>query len=228
MNNTSKSPIIVHAETGVTLAGGGRFSSRLLNESRAIAPCLVAADGGADRLLAHGAEPEAVIGDLDSLSAAARDRLQGRVHQIPEQLTTDFDKALRSIAAPFVLALGFAGQRLDHALAVLTSLLAHPDKVCLVLSPTDVTFLCPPRLELDLPVGSRFSLYPLGEVTGRSTGLRWPIDGIDFAPAGMIGTSNAVSAPKVQLEMDQPRMLVILPRRATRAALAGLTGARGR
>ena len=97
MNNTSKSPIIVHAETGVTLAGGGRFSSRLLNESRAIAPCLVAADGGADRLLAHGAEPEAVIGDLESLSAAARDRLRGRVHQIPEQLTTDFDKALRPL-----------------------------------------------------------------------------------------------------------------------------------
>lgn len=227
MNNTRKPPVIVEASVGVTLAGGGRFSAAMLARARALAPRLVAADGGADRLLAHGAEPEAVIGDMDSISASAKARLGDRLHPIPEQLTTDFDKALRSISAPFVLALGFAGQRLDHSLAVLSSLVAHPDRRCLVISPTDVTLLCPPDLSLTLPLGSRFSLYPLGPVTGESEGLRWPIGGIDFAPDAMIGTSNEVSAPVVRLKMDQPRMLVILPRRATEAAIAGLTGARG-
>lgn len=191
-----------------------------------MAPRVVAADGGADRLLAHGVEPEAVMGDLDSISPAARERLGARVHAIPEQVTTDFDKALRSVRAPFILALGFAGQRLDHALSVLSSLLAHPDQRCLVLSATDAVFLCPPRLELRLTPGSRLSLYPLGEVRCRSEGLRWPTEGLDFAPWGRLGTSNEVAAPLVRLEVDAARMLVILPRPATRAAVAGLCGAR--
>ena len=219
--------VIVQSTDGVTLAGGSAFSARLLAEARELAPRVVAADGGADRLLAHGVEPEAVMGDLDSISDSARARLADRVHHIAEQVTTDFDKALRSIDAPFVVAVGFAGQRLDHGLAVLSSLLAHPDKRCLVMSATDVVFLCPPELELHLTPGSRFSLYPLGEVRCVSEGLRWPTAGLDFAPWGMIGTSNEVAAPVVHLKVDAARMLVILPRRAARAAVLGLTGVRG-
>lgn len=213
---------IVQSQAGVTLAGGGRFGAGLLARARALAPRLVAADGGADRLLALGAEPEAVIGDFDSISVAARARLAGRLFPIPEQATTDFDKALRSIAAPFVLGLGFAGQRLDHGLAVLSSLVAHPDRRCLILSGQEVIFLAPPRLRLRLKPGTRLSLYPMGPVRGTSRGLKWPIAGLDFAPDGMIGTSNEVSAPEVELAFDAAKMLVILPLAALPAALAGL------
>jgi thiamine pyrophosphokinase len=106
------------------------------------APVLVAADGGADRALAAGHVPVAVIGDFDSLSAEARRRIPpDRQHRIAEQETTDFDKALRSIAAPFVLALGFAGARIDHSLAVFNTLLRHPGRVCIVLGAEDAVFL---------------------------------------------------------------------------------------
>ena len=219
--------VIVQSTEGVTLAGGGRFSAKLLAFSRNLAPKLVAADAGADRLLAYGAEPEAVIGDFDSISTKAQARLAGRLFPIREQVTTDFDKALRSISAPFVLGLGFAGQRLDHGLAVLNGLVRHPEQRCLILSATDVTFLAPRVLELQLAVGLRFSLFPMGPVEGESEGLRWPLQGIRFAPDGMIGTSNEVSGP-VKLRFSAGRMLVILPRTAVAAALDGvLRGARG-
>lgn len=218
--------VIVQSTAGVTLAGGGAFSARLLAEAMDLAPRVVAADGGADRLLAHGVTPEAVMGDLDSISARAREALGARVHHIPEQETTDFDKALRSIAAPFVMGIGFSGQRLDHGLAVLSSLAAHPDQRCLLLSSTDVVFLCPPELTLHLAPRSRFSLYPLGEVRCESQGLLWPTEGLTFAPWGRLGTSNEVAAPVVRLRVDAPRMLVILPRRAAGAAVRGLCGAR--
>ena len=182
---------------------------------------MVAADGGADRLLALGAEPEAVIGDFDSISKAAQRRLAGRLFPIREQVTTDFDKALRSIDAPFVLGLGFAGQRLDHGLAVLNGLVRHPDKRCVILSGTDVTFLAPQELSLRLPVGSRLSLFPMAAVEGESEGLRWPLDGFRFAPSGLIGTSNEVSGP-VRLRFSAAVMLVILPRSGLAAALDGL------
>ena len=220
-NSIGMNEVIVQSTAGVTLAGGGRFSLKLLEMARSLAPRLVAADGGADRLLRFGVEPEAVIGDFDSISKAAKARLAGRLFPIAEQATTDFDKALRSIAARFVLGLGFSGARLDHGLAVLNGLVAHPAQRCLILGPQDVTFLAPRRLALDLSLGSRLSLFPMGAVEGASTGLRWPLQGWKFAPAGMIGTSNEVSGP-VRLEFSADLMLVILPLSALAAALDGL------
>ena len=220
-NSIAMNQVIVESLQGVTLAGGGPFGKALLRRARALAPVLVGADGGADRLLRLGAEPEAVIGDFDSISAAARQRLAGRLFPIAEQETTDFDKALRSIRAPFVLGLGFAGARLDHGLAVLNALLQQPEQRCLVLSPQDVCFLAPLDLRLDLPRGCRFSLFPMGPVTGDSTGLRWPIGGLPFAPDGRIGPSNEVSGP-LHLQFSARKMLVMLPLRYLSAALQGL------
>lgn len=216
---------IVESSDGVTLVGGGPVSAAVLRLAVARAPTIVGADAGADRVLALGAEPQAVVGDFDSISAAARARLADRLFPIAEQATTDFDKGLRSIVAPFVLAIGFAGARIDHGLAVLTGLVAHPDRRCLVLGPQDVVFLCPPQITLALRPGDRLSLYPMGAVTGRSTGLQWPIDGIDFAPDGMIGTSNRVTAREVTIATSAPRMLVILPRARLDAVLMALRSA---
>ena len=132
-NSIGMNGIIVQSTAGVTLAGGSDFSLKLLETARKWAPRLVAADGGADRLLRLGAEPEVVIGDFDSITATAKARLAGRLFPIAEQATTDFDKALRSIAAPFVIGIGFSGARLDHGLAVLTGLVAHPEQRCFIL-----------------------------------------------------------------------------------------------
>jgi thiamine pyrophosphokinase len=219
---------IVMANTGVTLVGGGAVPAEALSAALARAPRLVAADSGADRALAAGHVPEAVIGDLDSLSPEARDRLADRLHRIAEQETTDFDKALRSIAAPFVLAVGFTGPRIDHMLGVFNALARHPERTCLVLGRRDVCFLAPEELRLRLDPGTRLSLFPLGAVTGESEGLRWPIAGIEFAPAGFTGLSNAVSAPEVRLRLSARRMLVMLPAEALDAALAGLGAGQGR
>jgi thiamine pyrophosphokinase len=214
---------VVASTLGVTLVGGAPVTVRALEAALRLAPCLVAADGGADRALSAGLMPRAVIGDFDSISPSARAAIPAdRLHPIAEQETTDFDKALRSVTAPFVLALGFAGARIDHGLAVFNTLVRHPDRRCIVLGGPDAVFLCPPEITLRLQVGDRLSLFPMGPVTGRSSGLRWPVDGLAFAPDGMIGTSNMVTDPVVRLSFDTARMLVILPRVRLRAALSAL------
>lgn len=219
-------PAIVQTIHGVALAGGGPFGRRDLDLCLARAPVVVAADGGADRLLRLGVMPEAVIGDFDSLSAAARAAIpQARQHPMAEQATTDFDKALRSINAPLILALGFAGARLDHGLAAMNTLVQRAAQRCILIGPQDVAFAAPARLTLKLGVAEPLSLFPMGPVTGRSTGLEWPIEGISFAPAGAIGTSNRVTSRQVMLEFDRPGMLVILPRRRLDAAIKALAAA---
>ncbi|MDZ4095571.1 MAG: thiamine diphosphokinase [Paracoccaceae bacterium] len=220
--------LIVESSEGVTLVAGGPVLRRDLTFALARAPLLVAADGGADRALACGRMPEAVIGDLDSVSDAARAVLgAARLHRIAEQETTDFAKTLRSIGARFVLALGVLGGRVDHELAVFSALVQAVGPPCLLLGARDVVFHAPPDLRLRLRPMDRVSLFPLARITGQSEGLRWPIDGLKLAPDARIGTSNAAVARDVDLWFDRPGMLVILPRARLDAALAALLSVPG-
>lgn len=216
--------MIVDVSEMITLVGGGALTPEDLAQALTIAPVLVAADGGADQALELGHVPQAVIGDLDSISDQARADLRpGTVHHIAEQDSTDFDKALRSVNAPLVLAVGFLGARLDHSLAALNVLARFPARRCILIGAQDVVFLCPQELTLSLPVGTRFSLFPMAPVEGRSTGLRWPLDGLAFAPGAMIGTSNEVGADPLTLSLSAPHMIAMVPRAHLEPVIKALT-----
>ncbi|MCV6586111.1 MAG: thiamine diphosphokinase [Marinibacterium sp.] len=203
---------IVQSDTPACLVGGGPVLPGDIADAQALAPLMVAADGGARALLDAGVMPDAVIGDLDSLDPATRAAIPAtRVHLIAEQNSTDFDKALRSIAAPVVIGLGFLGARIDHQLAALNTLHARADRACLLVGDTEIVLHLPPRLSLPTRSGDTVSLFPLAPVTGRSDGLHWPIDGITLAPGGMSGTSNRACGP-VELVLDGPGCLGIVPR----------------
>ncbi len=215
--------MIFRSDAPVTLVGGGPCPAALLRRTQRTAPGLVAADGGARACLRAGLMPDAVIGDFDSLRPEDRAAIpEGRLHPIAEQDTTDFDKALRSIAAPLVLALGFTGARLDHGLAVMNALVRSPQP-CIVIGPRDVAFHLPRPVTLRLRAGDRISLFPMARVTGRSTGLHWPIDGLDLSPDGPIATSNRATGPAA-VTPDGPGLIAILPRPRLPAAIAALRG----
>lgn len=215
----------VRTQDFVTILGAGDPKAADIDEALRHAPVLVAADGGAAYARAAGHIPRAVVGDFDSADAAALHGLDpATLHRIDDQDDTDFEKCLARIDAPLMLAVGFTGRRLDHELAAYSALLRFPDRRCIIFGGDDIVFLVPDRLTLDLPPGTRFALFPLTPVSGRSEGLLWPIDGLRFAPGGRLGTSNTVTGP-VRLRMDGPGMLAIMPRAALRAAIDGLTNA---
>ena len=210
----------------VTLLGGGELPSGALEQALARSPRLVAVDGGADRALVAGVVPELVIGDLDSISDAARARMAGRLVELPGQDDTDFDKTLDRVQAPILLALGFAGGRLDHSLAALSALMRRPDRRGGVLSTPDLCVLTPPRLVLDPPAGRRPSLYPPALPGCPSAGLVWPTDGLRLEPGGRLGTSNRVAGDgPVRLEPDRPGLLCLVLVAGLDALLAGLSAA---
>lgn len=212
---------LFRSDRPVTLIGGGDVLAVDAAAAVALAPVVMAADSGADTALALGLMPDAVVGDFDSIGEAALAAITPeRLHRIAEQDSTDFDKCLRNIEAPFVVALGFAAPRLDHALAVMTTLCRRRQPPCVVIGAEDVVFAAPAELSLDLPAGTRVSLMPFGPVSGRSEGLRWPLDGVALAPAQRVGTSNEATGP-VRLTLDGP-CLVILPKEHLPAALAAL------
>ncbi len=197
----------------ITLVGAGRVYPGDLDAALALAPRLVAADGGAATLLAEGHVPEAVIGDFDSLDHMLRAQIPtDALHHVAEQDSTDFEKALMRITAPLVIGVGFTGARIDHELAGLHALLRFAKTRCVLLSEEEVIFLCPECIDLNLTAGTRVSLFPLVPVMGRSEGLEWPIEGLDFVPGGRIGTSNRATGGRVLISVSGPGMLVLLPR----------------
>ncbi len=214
----------VHTETGVSLVGGGLPAPSDIVFSVTLAPFLIAADGGANFCIEAGLKPDAVIGDLDSISDAAHAALPpDTVIEYADQTLTDFEKCLRLIKAPFVIATGFTTGRLDHTLANFAVLARQIGPPTLLISDHDVAFAAPTKLALDLPIGTRLSLFPMKPMQGRSTGLKWPIDGLTIAPLGRLGTSNETNGP-VRLNFDESGIIVLIPREHLDAILAEITG----
>ncbi|MEL6915686.1 MAG: thiamine diphosphokinase [Pseudomonadota bacterium] len=205
----------------VTLVGGGEATGTLLNRALTLAPVLVAADGGA-RLARDAGHPlRAVVGDFDSLGdldIGPAERLERR-----DQNSTDFEKCLAAVAAPLFLGVGFLGGRLDHQLAAFSALLKEPRPVVL-LSPTELAFVAPAELRLDLPEGSAVALYPLLPARLTTSGLRYPLEEARVAPDGLTSTSNTALGGPVTVRVDRRAVLVTLPLAALERVCAALAG----
>tara|TARA_A100001011_G_scaffold381501_1_gene450118 strand:- start:871 stop:1542 length:672 start_codon:yes stop_codon:yes gene_type:complete len=210
----------LYAES-VTIVGGAGFSTVDLDECLVHCPILIAADGGANDLINEKYQPEYIIGDLDSL----KDRKSWetgltKVIQIEEQESTDFEKCLYSVQARNYLCVGFVGGRSDHFLSACTSLVKYNCKCIILVGPNDVIFHVPKIFEIDLPVKTRLSLFPMQEITGiEDVGLRWPISGIKFDPATRVGTSNITTERTVKLILSNEGMLMMLPRSCLRIVI---------
>ena len=204
--------VIVHSIGPVILVGGAQLGPDDLNILSTQKPKIVAVDGGADHLHAAGVCPDAVIGDLDSISAGAKLAFADVLHHVGEQDTVDFEKALLRIDAPQIIAVGFSGGRLDRSLAVLHAMGRHRDRSVILAGADDVAMIVPAAgLQLrDLPLGCRLSLMPLAKAHVHASGLQWPIDA-QMHPLGLTSPSNAVAEAAVQITADGP-VLVILPR----------------
>lgn len=207
----------------ITLIGASKVKTTDFKQCLRLAPVLIAADGGAKIAVKLGQTPEKVIGDFDSIDENTLSQIPAnRLLKLANQNTTDFEKCLEHISAPLILALGFLGKRVDHQLAALHTLVQNPHQACILIGKHDVIFHLPAEFKMQLPIGTRFSLFPLAPVVGTSVGLEWSIKGLDFAPDRKIGTSNMATETDVSLRMDNAGMLAILPRDTLTAVIEAL------
>ncbi len=196
----------------ITLVGGGDLSPETLSLARAVAPTVIAADGGANRLREWDIPTAAVVGDMDSVAdAEAWRRSNTEFLQEDEQNSTDLEKCLRLVHAPVYLAVGFLGNRLDHSLAAM-GLTAFPRSVPLVLvAEGDIAFGIPHVWEASLPAGARLSIIATRQLRVREAiGLIWPPDGLELDFGTTRGVSNVAKGGIVRLAFDRPGALVVL------------------
>ena len=181
------------------LVGGGSFNLNDLTRYGDSGP-VIAVDGGLGACVRAGITPIAVIGDMDSVHKDDIAALGSEVsiQKIDEQDSTDLEKALNFIDTPLCLGFGFLGRRFDHALAALSVLARMSSKrpmLKIVLAGRhDALTVTQRAINTAFPVGTRYSVFPLGKVTfERSDGLVWPLGGLTLLPEGQGGTSNRTS-----------------------------------
>ena len=200
-------------DSPMAIVGGGVVDPALLRELAERGVALVGADGGADAIGDAGLMPAAIIGDLDSLSDRTMWETRTNVIHIPEQITTDFQKALYSTQAPVTLALGMTGKRLDHTLAALSAVLQYaPMRKLLLVDEVDVALAVTGPISFSASKRERVSIHPLLPISFvRSTGLYYPMDGLLLEPGGLIGTSNEGTGGPVEVVPadDTPWLLIL-------------------
>ncbi len=225
-----RDPLPLRFDGPVLLMGGGRASADQIAELRPFASAVVAADGGANRLLESDVRPDAVIGDMDSVERPERwrDDPDVRFVEVAEQYSTDLEKCLRLTRAPLYLGAGFLGPRMDHSLAALHALVRFADRKIVLVGEREAAFHAPPAWRARLETGARVSVFPRRAcVASGSEGLRWPLDRLALEAGSVIGTSNQAVAGEVALRLDRPAAAILLERRFLGAAIESLGAAPG-
>ena len=189
---------------------------------------VIAVDSGLDACLRYSIKPDYFLGDMDSSSKRAQE--YAMLNKIPtkpifEQETTDFEKALTHVDASGYICFGFLDGRIDHTLATIHVVQKYILKRPILLyGSEDVILSASSDISLTLPIRERLSLWPLGVVRFKSsTGLLYPLTGIEMSPGSQIGTSNLTSEKIVQITVSDENTgtyLVIISNRYFKQLLA--------
>jgi len=202
----------------ILLIGAGPSTPELIAELSLNFDAIVAADGGFDSAQQAKLEVALVVGDMDSqLDLPAS---QAAAH-ITDQETTDFQKCLSVCDAHIFLGVGFLGGRLDHQLAAFSALLNEPRPVILI-DEAQLVFVVPQKFYVDLEAETPVGFYPMVPIVASLHGVRWPLSNAAMSPMGQIATSNFALGGVLEINVDRPGLLAILPRRDLETVLAAL------
>jgi thiamine pyrophosphokinase len=178
------------------------------------ADLVVCCDGAAEKLVANGLEPGVIIGDLDSVPEAIRERYGKVLVHDADQETNDLTKAVSWCVRQGIKEVtitGATGIREDHTLGNI-SLLADYSRMIRVSMLTDTgTFSVYDRSTV---ISSRpgqqvslFSIDPLLRVT--SSGLRYPLDRL-MLNSWWRGTLNETEGDSFSLEFSGGQVIVFM------------------
>lgn len=101
---------------------------------------VVCCDGAIDQLNDHNIEPQAIVGDCDSLSDENRLKYKDIIHRVTEQDTNDLTKTVNfcfSQSKKNIIILGATGKRDDHTIGNISLLSEYIDKTNTIAMITD-------------------------------------------------------------------------------------------
>ena len=189
------------------IVGNRPLSKNIIELSRN--KLIVAADGGADRLLDYEILPDKVIGDLDSISDKTATKLEDWLILNKDIQKTDLEKAVEYAierGSKKIQIVGWSGGRIDHTIAALG--LAFDSRIELI--DDKFTVKCISDLEIiEDEKGTLFSLISVPEARVSIQGARWELDHEKLKMGGR-GIHNEIGeSGKVEIQRHSGNILLI-------------------
>jgi thiamine pyrophosphokinase len=182
---------------------------KLLREAEKVICC----DGAAQKLLNFGREPDAIVGDLDSLPDDMKNRFKDRCFLSSDQETNDLTKTIDFCICQNlqeIAILGSTGLREDHTLGNISLLADYSLRIANICLLTDYgridaihkskNFTCLPGQQVSI-----FSLTPDTHIT--VYGLLYPIENRRLT-SWWQGTLNQTTGDNFRIEINQGSLLV--------------------
>lgn len=175
---------------------------------------IICCDGAVDSLVKYGMEPEAIVGDMDSISEEHKSRFLSILHQDSSEEYNDLTKAVRYCSEKGynnLLILGATGLREDHALGNISLLAEYCDTIAVKMV-TDMGIFIPVKSE------ERISAYPGQQISifsfkdnceVSSTNLKYHLDKLVLKNLWK-GTLNECTSDYFTLRFNATSLIVFL------------------
>ncbi|MGD0340729.1 MAG: thiamine diphosphokinase [Bacteroidales bacterium] len=178
------------------------------------AEMIVCCDGSAESLVGYGLIPDAIVGDMDSLSKDLKNRFSDRIYIDCNQETNDLTKAVlwcHESGYDDLVIIGAGGKREDHTIGNI-SLLAEYARIVKVKMVTDSGVFLPflTSCKIESSKGQQvsiFSICPANEIT--SSGLLYPLTSRTLTNWWQ-GTLNEAAGEVFELRFTGGPVLVFL------------------
>lgn len=198
----------------VIIADGSFPTHKIPLEYLRNAEHVICCDGSAGNLINFGLEPEAIVGDMDSLSSELAKRYSDRLFIDNGEETNDLTKAVawcKGKGYNDIAIVGATGKREDHTIGNI-SLLAEYCKDANIIMVTDTGTLKPylKGVEIQSFPGQQvsiFSIDPETEIT--STGLKYPLSKTKIKN-WWVATLNETISDSFTLEFTSGKVIVYL------------------
>lgn len=194
------------------------------------ADIIVCTDGAAGKFLRNSRSifsetrlPDAVVGDMDSISPSTRRRLADRFIRVPDQETNDQTKAFKYVLENYpevrrITIIGAGGEREDHTIGNLALLMEYAREFNLeemgiyvsAVSDYSTAFAITDTCEFDCGEGRRVSIFsPDNSLKIRSEGLMYKTDDVVF-DNWWKATLNVACADRVKLTLSHRSIALII------------------
>ena len=175
---------------------------------------IVCCDGSAESLIKAGFEPDAIVGDMDSLSAELAGKYKDKIFRDSGQDTNDLTKAVTWCTKKNytdLVIVGATGKREDHTLGNISLLTEYAKDVNIIMVTDTGIFrpLCESAVITSFP-GQQVSIFAIDsgtEVT--SVGLRYPLKKTKLNN-WWVATLNEAVGENFTLEFIEGRVIVYL------------------
>jgi thiamine pyrophosphokinase len=175
---------------------------------------IICCDGSAENLVIAGFTPDAIVGDMDSLSEELANLFADRIFRDESQDTNDLTKAVewcRGMNYSDIVIVGATGKREDHTIGNI-SLLADYAKIIKVIMVTDTGIFHPflGSCRVSSFTGQQISIFSIDPSSKISSeGLKYPLDNISISN-WWVATLNEAVCDTFYLGFTNGRVIVYL------------------